>query len=61
MSYDINTIRIAALLLGLGSFIWLMFWAWSRKRRAAFDDAARLPFQDSGFHEARTQQEGEAR
>jgi len=43
---DINTLRgiVTALLLVL--FLWLIAWAWSRQRTAAFDAAARLPLED---------------
>ena len=43
---DIDTFRgiVTAVLLGL--FIWLVVWAWSRARKPAFDDAARLPLED---------------
>ena len=27
-------------------FIWLVVWAWSKRRRADFDAAARLPLED---------------
>ena len=43
---DVNHIRIAAMLLGFVGFLWLVLWAWSRKRQDAFDEAARLPFTD---------------
>jgi cytochrome c oxidase cbb3-type subunit 4 len=27
-------------------FLWLTVWAWSKSRRASFDEAARLPLED---------------
>lgn len=44
---DINDARSAVTLLGLILFVCLVVWAWSGKRRAAFDEAARTPFLDS--------------
>lgn len=43
---DINTIRgiITAILLLL--FLWLIAWAWSRRRAAVFDEMARMPLED---------------
>ena len=43
---DINVFRgiVTGVLLGL--FVWLVAWAWSRQRKAAFDEAARIPLDD---------------
>jgi cytochrome c oxidase cbb3-type subunit 4 len=41
---DINDIRSAVTLVSFVSFVWLMVWVWSRKRREAFEEAAQLPF-----------------
>ena len=43
---DINEFRgiVTGVLLGL--FVWLVIWAWSRSRKAAFDEAARAPLED---------------
>ena len=30
----------------LAAFLGIVFWAWSAKRRAAFDAAARVPLED---------------
>jgi cytochrome c oxidase cbb3-type subunit 4 len=45
---DIGTFRglVTAVLLGL--FVWLFVWAFSKSRRAAFDEAARLPLEEDG-------------
>lgn len=43
---DINTIRSLITVLSLAVFLGIVFWAWSAKRKAAFDEAARLPFAD---------------
>jgi cytochrome c oxidase cbb3-type subunit IV len=43
---NIGTLRgiVTAILLVL--FVWLVIWAWSRKRRPKFDAAARLPLEE---------------
>jgi cytochrome c oxidase cbb3-type subunit 4 len=43
---DINVFRgiVTGVLLAL--FVWLVFWAWSRSRKEAFDAAARIPLDD---------------
>ena len=48
---DINVFRgiVTGLLLGL--YLWLVFWAWSRGRTKAFDEAARAPLQDEPLEE----------
>jgi cytochrome c oxidase cbb3-type subunit IV len=48
---DINLFRgiVTAVLLGL--FVWLVFWAWSRSRKDAFDAAARLPLENESLEE----------
>lgn len=48
LDMSIDTFRgiVTAVLLGL--FVWLIAWAWSRKRSSAFDAAARLPLEDEG-------------
>jgi cytochrome c oxidase cbb3-type subunit 4 len=41
---DIDTIRSLITVLSLAVFLGIVFWAWSAKRKAAFDQAAQLPF-----------------
>ncbi|HPO20293.1 MAG TPA: CcoQ/FixQ family Cbb3-type cytochrome c oxidase assembly chaperone [Rubrivivax sp.] len=43
---DVNDLRILVMVLSLVLFLGIWAWAWSHKRKAAFDDAARLPFLD---------------
>jgi cytochrome c oxidase cbb3-type subunit 4 len=43
---DVNLLRIAVTLLSLAAFVGIVAWALSRRRRRAFDEAARLPFVD---------------
>ena len=43
---DINTLRGIFTALALVAFIGVFFWAWSSKRKGAFEEAANLPFAD---------------
>jgi len=42
---DVNTLRIMATVASFATFIAIWAWAWSGARRARFDEAAQLPFQ----------------
>jgi cytochrome c oxidase cbb3-type subunit 4 len=46
MDLDLNTLRSAATLLMFVLFLGICGWAWSRRRRGEFEDAAQLPFVD---------------
>ena len=52
---DVNDMRVVVMLLGLVLFLGIWAWTWSSRRRAAFDEAARLPFldDDAGLDAAR--------
>ena len=43
---DINSIRALITVVSFAAFLGIVFWAWSAKRKAAFDEAALLPFAD---------------
>jgi cytochrome c oxidase cbb3-type subunit 4 len=43
---DINDMRSAVTVLSLLSFVGIVFWAWSKRNKERFDEAARLPLQD---------------
>jgi cytochrome c oxidase cbb3-type subunit 4 len=45
---DLNDIRSGVTLLSFVLFIGLVRWAWTARRRAAFDEAAHLPFEGEG-------------
>ena len=45
---DINTLRGLSTLLVLLAFVGVVVWAYSGKRRDAFEEAAKLPFADEG-------------
>ncbi len=42
---DINTLRSISTVAALVVFLGIVWWAWSRKRKNDFDEAARLPFE----------------
>lgn len=44
---DVNLLRIAVTLLSVVAFVGIVAWAWSKRRRRSFDEAARLPFAES--------------
>jgi cytochrome c oxidase cbb3-type subunit 4 len=43
---DINDLRSLVTVVSLFAFVGIIIWTWSRKNRAAFDEAAQLPFAD---------------
>lgn len=43
---DINDMRSAVTVLSLLSFVGIVFWAWSKRNKERFDEAAQLPLQD---------------
>ncbi len=54
---DINDLRGLSTLFLMVSFIGLCFWAYSKKRKKAFDDAANLPFADEELNQRTLQKE----
>jgi cytochrome c oxidase cbb3-type subunit 4 len=46
MNIDLNTLRSVVTVISLLAFVGIVAWAWSRRNRERFDEAARLPFQD---------------
>lgn len=47
---DINTYRGLLTVLVMVGFISLVFWAYSKRRKNDFDEAANLPFADEDDH-----------
>ncbi len=43
---DINTLRSIVTLVAFAVFVAIVLWAYSDRSKAAFDDAARLPFEE---------------
>ena len=44
---DINDARVATTVVCLVLFVGITIWAWSKRRREAFEEAAMLPFRDA--------------
>jgi len=44
---EVNILRSLVTVISLVLFLALVAWTWSRSRKAAFDEAAQLPFMDS--------------
>jgi len=51
MNIDIIFVRSFITVTLLILFIWLVIWAYSKQRAAAFNDAANLPFADEEISE----------
>jgi len=45
MEFDINTLRSLATVAALISFLGIVAWAYARRNRADFEQAAQLPFE----------------
>jgi cytochrome c oxidase cbb3-type subunit IV len=43
---DINFLRSAVTVVSFVTFLGIVAWAWSRRNKAGFEEAALLPFQD---------------
>lgn len=41
---DITTMRIVVTLASMACFLGILWWAFARRNRARFDEAAQLPF-----------------
>lgn len=58
---DINDLRSILTVLAFATFIGIVLWAYSRRRHAAFEEAANLPFtEDELPGAARQRKEGKA-
>ena len=54
---DINDIRAWQTAVLLVSFIGIVIWAYSKRRKQSFDEAANLPFADEERHRATIEKE----
>ena len=43
---DINDLRSIVTVVSLLTFLGIVAWAWSRRNKERFEEAAQLPFQD---------------
>ncbi|MEN8176439.1 MAG: cbb3-type cytochrome c oxidase subunit 3 [Pseudomonadota bacterium] len=56
---DLNDFRAWHTFVLLIVFVGIVVWAYSRKRKKSFDEAANLPFADEAEHEATIKKESE--
>lgn len=54
---DINDLRGISTAFLMFAFIGLCFWAYSRKRKKAFDEAANIPFADEELNKRTIEEE----
>jgi cytochrome c oxidase cbb3-type subunit IV len=47
----IDDLRVIIMVLALIAFVGIVFWAYSRKRKRDFEEAAKLPFTGKDFGE----------
>ena len=51
---DINDLRSAVTVVSMLTFLGIIVWAWSKRNKASFDEAAQLPFKDEQpWHDTR--------
>ena len=43
---DINDLRSIVTVVSLITFVGIVIWAWSKRNKSDFDEAARLPFNE---------------
>ncbi|HBO13757.1 MAG TPA: CcoQ/FixQ family Cbb3-type cytochrome c oxidase assembly chaperone [Halieaceae bacterium] len=55
---DINDLRGLSTLFLMIAFIGVCGWAWSKKRKKTFDEAANLPFADEELNQRTKEEEG---
>lgn len=54
---DINDFRSLQTVLAFIAFIGIVLWAYSKRRKKSFDDAANLPFADDDQHKSTVNRE----
>jgi cytochrome c oxidase cbb3-type subunit 4 len=57
---DLNDIRAWHTAILMIAFIGIIFWAYSKRRKSSFDEAANLPFADEERHEATIKKENQS-
>jgi len=57
---DINDIRAWHTVVLLILFVGIVFWAYSKRRKKSFDEAANLPFADENQHQATIKKENQS-
>jgi len=56
---DINDFRSWHTVLLMALFIGIVIWAYSKRRKSSFDEAANLPFADEDLHKATMKKEND--
>jgi cytochrome c oxidase cbb3-type subunit 4 len=46
MDMDVNDLRSIVTVISLVIFLGIVWWAWSKRNQARFDEAAQLPLKD---------------
>jgi cytochrome c oxidase cbb3-type subunit 4 len=54
---DINDMRSIVTVLSFATFVGIVWWAYSRRSRQRFEEAARLPFADEWADDASSNRE----
>ncbi|MEJ2214567.1 MAG: cbb3-type cytochrome c oxidase subunit 3 [Gammaproteobacteria bacterium] len=49
---DINDFRSLQTVVAFVAFVGIVIWAWGKRRKKPFDDAANLPFADEEQHKS---------
>ena len=49
---DINDFRSLQTVVAFVAFVGIVIWAWGKRRKKTFDDAANLPFADEEQHKS---------
>ena len=57
---DLNDIRAWHTVLLLILFLGIVYWAYSKRRKKSFDEAANLPFADEDRHQATIEKENKS-
>jgi cytochrome c oxidase cbb3-type subunit 4 len=57
----IDDLRVIIMVLALIAFVGIVFWAYSRRRKRDFEEAAKLPFTGKDFGEPDSNKENGAR
>jgi cytochrome c oxidase cbb3-type subunit 4 len=57
----IDDLRVIIMVLAFIAFVGIVFWAYSRRRKRDFEEAAKLPFTGKDFGESDSNKENGAR
>ena len=60
IAMELNDIRAWHTVILLILFLGIVFWAYSKRRKKSFDEAANLPFADEAQHKATIKKENQS-